>query len=55
MKVYVVYEDQGYDGNSVPLKVFSSKEKAIEYCEEEHTDTCNFPGCRFDWEEIELE
>ncbi len=32
MKVWVIYADMGCDGNSHPLKVFSSEGKALEYC-----------------------
>ena len=44
--LYVVYEDMGYDGYSVPVAVFSDYEEAKHYCKTSSYD--------LDWEELEL-
>jgi len=46
MKIYVIYEDLGYDGYSIPFRAFSTEERAMEYCGD---------NWELDWEEIELE
>lgn len=54
MEVWVVYDDMGYDGNSVPYKAFSNENAAAEYCETQNSQalaTDNF--C--EWEKLEVE
>jgi hypothetical protein len=53
MKVWVVYADMGYDGYSHPLAAFSSKEKAVVYCNADHKDIDE--DVLLEWEELEVD
>lgn len=58
MKVYVVSEWYAYEGYSEPLKVFSSRKKAEDYCNEKNgniiTDAQKrWQGCEYNKMEVE--